>query len=142
MKSPQEECEDLMNSVLPFAKLMLRKEREFFPYGGAMTPDGQMIDVGADTGDEHPASKEVLAVLEKGFQDAAKTGKYKATAIVVDMLVVPPGKSAKQDAIAVRLDHRDGFSAIVFFPYVLGSDGALAVEAPFAVKGEQRIFPH
>jgi hypothetical protein len=113
MKSAKEECEALMNSAVPFADQMLRQHREFYPYGEAMAADGQ---------------------------EGARTGEYKATALVVDIRVVPPGKDAKQDAIAVRLDHRDGYSVVVVFPYSIGSEGEVTIEAPFAVNGEQRIF--
>jgi hypothetical protein len=140
MKTPKDECEELMNSVVPFAEQMLSQHREFYPFGGAMDSDGALVAVGGYTGNEHPPSADVIAVLEKGFQQAAKEGKYKATALVVDMLVVPPGKAAKQDAIAVRLDHRDGYSVVVVFPYVIGPTGSAMLDAPYAVAGEQRIF--
>ena len=152
MKSAKEECEDLMSAVMPFAHKMLTQHREFYPFGGAMTADGQIISVAGYTGQEHPASQAVIDMLEQGFQESAKTGKYKATALVIDMRVVPPGRETKQDAIAVRLDHRDGYSVaiteatenacvVVVFPYTIGAGSEVTLEAPFAVKGEQRIFP-
>src|SRR5262245_5639067 len=39
-KSAKEDCEDLMNAVLPFAREMLSKHREFYPFGAAMSPSG------------------------------------------------------------------------------------------------------
>jgi hypothetical protein len=39
------------------------------------------------------------------------------------------------------LDHRDDYSVIVVFPYTLEPTGKVAIEPPFAVKGEDRIFP-
>jgi len=140
MKTPKEECEELMSAVVPFAEQMLSQHREFHPFGGAMAPDGQIVSVGGHTGDEHPPSQDLIALLEKGFQEGAKMGKYKATALVIDMLVIPPGKDVKQDAIAVRLDHRDGYSVVVLFPYTIGPRGNVAIEPPFATKGEQNIF--
>jgi len=140
VKSPEEDCEDLMNAVVPFARQMLTQHREFYPFGGAIAADGTVVAVGGDVGDEHPAAKDVIALLEDGFKEAATTGKYKETALVVDMLVVPPGRDSKQDAIAVRLDHREGYSVVVVFPYVIGAAGEVRIEAPYVVKGEQRIF--
>jgi hypothetical protein len=137
---PKEECEELMNAVLPFAQEMLSKHREFYPFGGTMSPSGEIGQVGGWTGDEHPPSSELIKVLEEGFREGAGLGKYKATALVVDVRAVPPGKSAKQDAIAVRLDHRDNYSVQVIFPYSFGPSGALQLEDPFAVPGEGRIF--
>jgi hypothetical protein len=39
-------------------------------------------------------------------------GLYIATAIVVDVRTIPPGKKEKQDAVEVRLDHVSGYSVI------------------------------
>ena len=140
MKSAKDECEELMNSVLPFAHQMLTQHRGFNPFGGAMAADGRIVAVSGDTVEEHPASQVVIDLLAKGFQEGARAGKYKATALVVDMRVVPPNRDTKQDAIAVQLDHRDGYSVVVMFPYSIGAGGEVAIEAPFAAKGEQRIF--
>ena len=79
-------------------------------------------------------------MLEKGFRDGAKRRLYKATAIVVDVRTIPPGKKDKQDAIEVRLDHVSGYSVKVLFPYAFSSKGDLSVAPPFAVLGEGRIF--
>jgi hypothetical protein len=141
MKTPEEECDDLMNSVVPFAQRMLTKYRSFYPFGGAVGPDGKIIAVAGGTGSEHPASQEVIAVLEEGFREGARTGQYRATALVIDMLVVPPQRTAKEDAIVVRLDHRDGYSVVAVFPYVIGPAGDVATGAPYAVKGDRKIFP-
>jgi hypothetical protein len=140
MKTPREECEELMSAVVPFAEQMLSQHREFYPFGAAMAPDGQIVSVGGHTGDEHLRKQDVLALLEKGYREEAKLGKYKATVLVIDMLVIPPGKDVKQDAIAARLDHRDGYSVVVLFPYTIGPSGNVAIEPPFAIKGEHNIF--
>jgi hypothetical protein len=129
-----------MSSVVPFAEEMLARHREFYPFGGTMSASGEIAHMGGWTGDEHPPSEEIVALLEDGFREGAVQGRYKATALVVDVLVIPPGKSVKQDAIAVRLDHRDSYSVQVLFPYSFSSSGELLVEDPFAVKGEGRIF--
>jgi hypothetical protein len=136
----KKECEALIDALLPFAKQMLVRYREFLPFGGTMSPSGEIVHAGAWTGDERPPSQEVISVLETGFRKGVLEGKYKATAIVIDMRVVPPGKATKQDAVAIRLDHKDGYSAQVFFPYSFTPSGELVVEMPFAVRGEGRMF--
>ena len=140
MKTPKEECEELMGSAMPFAERMLSRHREFHPFGRAMAPDGKVIAVGAHTGIELSPSQDDIALLEEGLQEGARAGKYKATALVIDMLVTPPGKDVKQDAVAVRLDHRDRYSVIVVFPYTIGPTGDVTLEAPYAAKGEHKIF--
>jgi len=138
--TPKEECEELMRSLLPFARRMLAEYQEFLPYGGTMSPSGEIVHVGASTGEEHPKSATLVEIMENTFRDGAANGKFKVTAIVVDVLIEPPGKTAKQDAVEVRLDHRDGYSVRVVFPYAFSDSGELLVEAPFASRGQNSIF--
>jgi hypothetical protein len=68
MVSPKEECEDLMNGVVRFAAEMLCKHREFFPFGGTMSPSGQMAFAHAwDGKDEQPPSVELIELLDGVF---------------------------------------------------------------------------
>ena len=140
MSDPKAQCEDVMNAVLPFAEEMLTKHREFYPFGGTMSADGEIAHTGGWTGDEQPESSEVIDLLEKAFRAAAARGEYKATALVYDIRTIPPGKHDKQDAIAVALDHRDKYSVIVIFPYSFAPNGQLEIDAPFASQGENKIF--
>lgn len=43
MQEGKEESQRLMDSVLPFAEEMLTKHDEFFPYGGAITKNGDIV---------------------------------------------------------------------------------------------------
>lgn len=138
--SPKEECEALMNALTPFAQQMLAKHHEFYPFGGTMSVDGKIAQTASSTGEEHPASQPLIDLLEKEFRDGAKRHLYKATAIVVDVRTIPPGKKEKRDAVEVRLDHVSGYSVKVVFPYVFSSKGDLEFAPPFAVRGDEKIF--
>jgi len=138
--APKEDAETLMNMLVPFAEKMLREHGEFYPYGGAMLPDGSMTMTGAYNGNEHPSSKELYDLMVKAFKEEARTGKYKATGIVYDGMAVPPGATEKTDVIAIRLDHEAGYSVVVMIPYKLVS-GDLVKGAVFASKGDGDIFP-
>jgi hypothetical protein len=48
------DCEELMNAVLPFAEKMLGEQGEFFPYGGAMRPNGEIVSVAGYDGRGQP----------------------------------------------------------------------------------------
>jgi hypothetical protein len=106
-----------------------------------MDPDGQISLTGAMTGDKQPNPAELIAALEQSFRDGARSGAYRATVLVVDMVVIPPGKTAKQDGIALRFDHRLGYSVIIGIPYSFSDKGELVLEEPFATEGEHRVFP-
>lgn len=130
-----------MNLVVTFAQKMLKERHAFAPFGAAMAPSGQIEGAMSGTGQEKPDVNQLISLLELGFHQGASEGKYKATAIVVDMVVIPPGKSARQDGVAVRLDHREGYSVIVGFPYSFSDKGELVMEPPFATEGAHQIFP-
>jgi hypothetical protein len=139
-RPPKDEATDLMNMLVPFAEKMLREHGEFYPYGGTMMSDGSMTMTGAYNGNEHPNSKDVIDMMVAAFKEEAHAGKYKATGIVYDVRTVPPGATEKTDAIAVRLDHRSGYSVVVMIPYRLAG-GEVIKGAVFAVKGDGAIFP-
>jgi hypothetical protein len=138
--TPKEECEELLNAVLPFAQQMLTKYREFYPFGSTMSIDGTISQTASSTGEERPASQPLIDLLERGFRDAAKRRQLKATAIVVDVRTIPPGKKEKQDAVEVRLDHVSGYSVKVIVPYTFSSKGEAEFSPAFAVAGEGKIF--
>ena len=138
-KMPKDELEELMNSAIPFAQKMLKEHGEFFPYGEAIDSHGKIVAVGAHDGREQPPSTELIRLLTDGLRAGAKSGEYKATAIVYDVRIIPPGSNEKSDAIAINLDHRDGLSIITFLPYKISGKDVIYGEM-FAQKGEAKIF--
>jgi hypothetical protein len=139
-RTPKDEATDLMNMLVPFAEKMLREHGEFYLYGGVMMPDGSMQHFAASDGTEHPKSSDLMDLLVAKFREDGRQGKYKAIGIVYDVRTLPPGASEKTDAIAVRLDHEAGYSAMVMIPYRL-VEGQLMKGTTFAVKGDGSIFP-
>lgn len=138
--NPQQESEKLMNAVLTLATKMLKEYGEFYPYGGYMKPSGEIVDVGADTPDtDHPKSQDLIYVLRSSFQEKARAKQCKAVAIVFDVAVYLPGTHQKSDAIQVCVEHIDGYSAEVFFPYEIVNREIVYGEA-FAQQGKFVIF--
>jgi hypothetical protein len=140
LNQPKADCETLMNSVVPFAERMLKEYGEFFPFGGAMRPSGEIVSVGGKTDQERPPSAEVIKLLRDGFATAARKGEYKATAIVYDVRVVLPDTGMKSDAVAIALDHRDNYSVVVMIPYTLQNRN-VRFGSMFAQKGDDKVFP-
>jgi hypothetical protein len=138
--SAKQESERLMNAMLPLAEKMLRQHGEFYPYGGYMKPDGTIVDVGAEDPDtERPKSKDLIYVLQSSFREMAGTNQCKAVAIVFDVAVNLPESNRKSDAIQVCVDHADGYSAEVFFPYQIVNN-EIVYEKTFAQEGKHEIF--
>lgn len=136
----KDDCNQLLNAALPFAEQMLRDHGEFLPFGAQMLPDGEIVSVAADDGEEHSRSQNLIDVLRAAFRAGAVEGDLLATALVYDVRVVPPGASEKSDAIALNLDHRDNYSVTVFFPYTI-KDGQPTIGDAFANGGDYSIFP-
>jgi len=69
----------LFNAVLPFAKLMLSEQGEFFPFGATMSPNGEITHVGARIeDDERPPAQSLIDVMAKSFQRQAANGQLRA----------------------------------------------------------------
>ena len=138
--SAKQESERLINTVLPLAEKMLKQHGEFYPYGGYMKPDGTIVDVGAEDSDtDHPKSKDLIYVLRSSFREMAGTNQCKVVAIVFDVAVNLPESNRKSDAIQVCVDHADGYSAEVFFPYQIVNN-EIVYEKTFAQEGKHEIF--
>jgi hypothetical protein len=130
----------LLPVLLDFAQLMLAKAGEFLPFAASMSVDGTIKSVGGYSGDEHPPSQELIDLLVSAFQRDAVTQSIRATGICIDVRTIPPGETAKTDAICSRLEHADGEAVDVYLPYRKGLSGRIKYGSLFASPGERRIF--
>jgi hypothetical protein len=137
---PNADCKSLVDAVLPLAKQMLDRKGEFYPYGTAMTADGQIASVAAPEAKERTASIAVIRNLKVAFLAGAKERRFKATALVYKVSVALPQNGKQSDAIAVSLNHRDGSSVKILFPYRMES-GSAVFGPSFTQKGEADVFP-
>ncbi|WP_315837353.1 hypothetical protein [Bradyrhizobium prioriisuperbiae] len=141
MTDAKADCQSLMNSVLPFAEQTLSRHGEFLPFGGAKTIDGEFISIAdADDGQEHPPSGDLIRLIKDGLREAAGKGEVRATALVYDVRTIVPSTGEPSDAIAVSMNHRDGYSVTVMVPYKIGN-GTIEFGQAYAQTGEADIFP-
>jgi hypothetical protein len=129
-----------MNDILPLAEKMLRDYGEFYPYGGYIKPNGEIVHVGAKHPEtDRPKSNDLIHILRSSFQDMARAKQCKAVAIICDVRVRAPGSTRKTDAIQVMLDHIDNYSMRIFLPYQI-SNKEVVYGNSFAWQGERDIF--
>lgn len=86
-----------------------------------------------------PPPGDLINLLVKELRSDARAFSYKATAIVYDVHISQSDETDCEHAIAIAINHRDGFSRTVNFPYSL-KDGIVIVESPFVQPNENAIF--
>lgn len=106
----QDDFDELLNAVLPFATETLGRRGEMYPYGATVGKDGQTALTAADpAAGERPNSNEVLALLRDGV--TADKDALRAAAFVADV------RMEGGDAIRVELEHSESAAIVVLMPY-------------------------
>ena len=140
---PKADCEAVMNFGLPLAGEMLKRHGEFLPFGAAMRPNGEIICLGAYDGRAYPSLAgsftDLIGSLKEAFVAGARRQEYLATALFYEVSITSAGSGESLAAVAISLNHRDGYSVIVLLPYSI-EDGKLVYDDPRARPGEADIF--
>jgi hypothetical protein len=140
MDDRKADCEALLNWLFPLAEELLEESAQFFPFGGAMTPDGTLVSVAGHDEGEEPPPAELAGLIKAAFVEGAARGAFKATALIYDARVALSEAEATSHAIVAELNHRGRYSVTVLFPYRI-EGGVLVIEAPDAELGAYDIFP-
>lgn len=133
------DAERLLRGLLPFAEQMLIGHGQFYPYGAALTQEGEIVPVTACADDAVSASAGLLEQLRAAHRDAA--GRFVATATVYEVSLGTDAVERVSDAIAIELDHETGQSLVVFLVYAF-ADGGLLYRETIVRPGAAEIFPH
>lgn len=135
------DIQTMINKLLPIAEELLIDHGEFFPFGGAMKDGGEVVTLSGIDGlnNDQPPAAEVINMLDLNLRIGVENDQYHATAVVVNVNVVPPGKTESTKAIAVTLDHREGFAMTLVFPYIL-RDGVVELGDLFAKSSDRKLF--
>lgn len=137
--TPKEQCEILLDKLLPFAENQMKKYREFYPFAAVLLQDDSVQLTASYDGNEHPEPKAVLEDLKHIHKKLATEGTIKASGIVWNAgMATPDGKST--DAIIVSLEHKDDYSVIVGEPYKISFFKKVSFGNLFAMEGKHDIF--
>ena len=105
-----------------------------------MKPDGTIVELGVgDPDTDNPKSKDLLYILRSSFKEKARSNQCKAVAMVLDVAVTLPESNEKSDAIQVCIEHVEGYSAEVFFPYQIVSKEIIYGKT-FAQQRKPEVF--
>ena len=134
----REDYNALLEFLMPFAEQMLKKNGEFFPFGAAVSTEGEVQACATYDGNESPASEEVIALLLQGFQGDAREGKIRATGICYDGRIVQDGK--KVDAVIISLEHASGGATKTCIPYTKSMFGKYRFGELIAGVDDPKVF--
>jgi hypothetical protein len=127
------DCERLLRAAVPAAEAMLRAHGEFAPFAVGMTAAGALEDSVQSDEAGQPSSQRSTGRLRDAISEGIKGGRFRAAAYVYEARVTAPPSSRQQEAIAIALEHRDGYSATVVIPYEL-KNGRVKFAAPQRIE--------
>src|SRR5262249_23284658 len=134
----REDYNALLEFLIPFAEQMLKKNGEFYPFGAAVSAQGEVEACATYDGDETPASEDVIAMVVQAFQGKVREGKIRATGICYDGRIVQDGK--KVDAVIVSLEHGSGSATKAYAPYTKGMFGKYRFGELTVALDDPKIF--
>lgn len=117
--------EELLTYCLDFAKQMLDKNGEFYPFGASISADGEFSAAGFYNGEEHPSAQEVFLGLHSGFKYRFEKGEIIAAAIALNANIPPEFQAPFPDGIRVEIECR-GYARYFYVPYRITKPSYLA----------------
>lgn len=138
-ETPEAEVRTLGDYGIAYTTRALQSGAQFYPFAFVMRHDGAIQRLAPSEMPRFPTQEELLETLVAGLAEEEVHRKYKAVAIVVDVVIAMPG-GRESEAIQLGLEHESGFCRNVFYPYTLSEEGRLKFEKPLSGKRRSRIF--
>ncbi|MCR5602624.1 MAG: hypothetical protein K6G27_02845 [Lachnospiraceae bacterium] len=135
----KEECEELLNHILPAAEDLLRKNKEFYPVGAVLNNDNSVSFTATLEEGDFPDSESVISHLTEAHKTMAGNGEIKASGIAWNATITE-GAGKKRDAIIVSLEHKENYSVIIGEPYSMNVFKKLHFDIVFAQAGKNDIW--
>jgi hypothetical protein len=129
--APDDHMRALLAVLLPFARESIAEHGDFFPFGAAMLPDGELQTAPTWEGDDAPTAEDVLDVVRTGLRARADRGELLATGVVAGVSI---DAGAFPLGIRIELEHRDGDAVTWVIPY-RSDDERYDEGEPFTVDG-------
>lgn len=131
------QAESLMNELVEFAEKMLGEYGEFHPFGGFMSDDEEITQVGLSPEINWESGAMRADALSEAIKDIASERQPIVLGIVTNVSL--PTHAGVRDAIRVFLEHRDGYCADVIFLYKI-TNGEVVIDDVTAQQGNPYIF--
>ncbi len=137
--TPKQECEIVLEALIPAAEHLLKKNGDFYPMGAVLTRDSEISFTAVCSDDEFPDTQSIMNNLVLSHKQMAEKNEIKASGIAWNAAVsTPEGKQSK--AMIISLEHQEGYCVIAGLPYKLGLFQKVKLGELFAQNGKNDIF--
>ena len=140
LKDSNQDFDELLKIVLPFAKGMLIKYGSFYPFGAYKNVDGNISAIAGYDERQEVNLQDSIDLLIDGLRRDALIDRIKAAAVCTTVYVQLPHYNAEVSAIHVNLDHAKGEAIDVYLPYTENTGGKIRFEDACAVDSVSKIF--
>jgi hypothetical protein len=137
MSTDKKQTEVLMNDLLGFAEKMLGSYGEFHPFGGYLSGQEDIVQVGLSSDRDWENAQQRADALTDALRSIAAEKSPVALGIVTNVSM--PSEGHTSDAIRVFLEHRSGYCADVFFYYQV-VEGRVSIANVTAQQGVPRLY--
>jgi hypothetical protein len=132
----REQCEALTRAALAMTRELLRQHGEFPPYGLGLTAGDEVMEIDESVPPDGVRAADAGDALRATLAEVLKAHAVEATALVYEATLTAPPPGSRGDAIAIQLAHRDGYRAVIVYPYRFqGSDVVLGAAQVIEQKG-------
>lgn len=138
--TPEEDVDELLNELVPLVHEQLAAEGGVYPFGAAITAEGDKEIIRVVDDEEDPAELEnPVEELIGALEERIAQGGVRLVAIVTDVTVDFEEGRGDEDAIHFAFEHKDGDAIEVFMPYTRTGD-EISVGDLVAQHGIRRFF--
>lgn len=115
----------LLEHCTEFARQMIEKAGEFYPFGAEIDREGQLKALGFADGSERPAPQDLYSYAQKVLSQRARAGEILGAAIAANVNIPAQFSAPYPDGIRVHVES-DGFSRYIYTPYKIEKAGFLS----------------
>jgi hypothetical protein len=121
MRTPEEQnrhtATQLLNAVMSYARLILRKYGELGPFGYAMDAEGQVFRETLETPRLPSDPKRLWKLLSEHMIQRVRRGTIQALAMAANVSLSEPSAEGYVDAVVVSIEEASGYAIEVTVPY-------------------------
>lgn len=136
--TPREELDSLFDDAVKMALRLIEKHGCHFPFGMAISIDGERVNVAAD--DREMQDIEILFEnIRRRIMDGIRQGQFRAIALAKNVAFRRAQNEPPTQSIQVTLDHREANACTCYLPYQI-AQGRIITGELFATEPLERFF--